>query len=203
MKLTPLAKVFIALVVLAVIGYVVYARFGDQIREWAGSPKPPVAGEGVAGSGQPGATAGVGKADFTGVAEAPADPGRGGVTGVTVANVAEGKLGRPLVVGINTWAGHAPGIVANLGLEPNPAGLYKTRYGLDVKFVLLDDPAAKLARPRVDRAALPAAAHPHDPRSGGRREGGGLTRSSQEQPQLPLPALAARRRLPLTTPGGC
>ncbi|MDY0059440.1 MAG: phosphate ABC transporter substrate-binding/OmpA family protein [Myxococcota bacterium] len=145
MKLTPLAKVFIALVVLAVIGYVVYARFGDQLREWAGSPKPPVAGSGVAGPAQPGATTGIGKADFTGVAEAPADPGRAGVTGVATANVGEGKLGRTLVVGINTWAGHAPGIVANLGLEPNPAGLYKTRYGLDVKFVLLDDPAAKLA----------------------------------------------------------
>ena len=29
-----------------------------------------------------------------------------------------GKLGRPLVVAINTWAGHAPGVVAAGALEP-------------------------------------------------------------------------------------
>ena len=34
------------------------------------------------------------------------------------ANIGEGKLGRTLVVGINTWAGHTPGIVANGGLDP-------------------------------------------------------------------------------------
>ena len=49
------------------------------------------------------------------------------------------------MVGINTWAGHAPGIVYNRGMEPNPQSLYKQKYGLDVKFVLLEDPAAKLA----------------------------------------------------------
>ncbi|HTP27137.1 MAG TPA: ABC transporter substrate-binding protein, partial [Anaeromyxobacteraceae bacterium] len=30
-------------------------------------------------------------------------------------------------------------------MDPNPQGLYRTKYGLDVKFVLLEDPAAKLA----------------------------------------------------------
>ncbi len=58
---------------------------------------------------------------------------------------AGGKLGRTLVVGINTWAGHAPGIVFNGGMEPGAASNYKKRFGLDVKFVLLEDPAAKLA----------------------------------------------------------
>ena len=49
------------------------------------------------------------------------------------------------MVAINTWAGHAPGIVFNGGLDPGPQSRYKQTYGLDVKFVLLEDPAAKLA----------------------------------------------------------
>ncbi len=48
-------------------------------------------------------------------------------------------------MGINTWAGHAPGIVFNAGLDPNAASNYRKRFGFDVKFVLLEDPAAKLA----------------------------------------------------------
>src|SRR4029078_11412883 len=56
-----------------------------------------------------------------------------------------GKLGRPLVVAINTWAGHAPGVVYNYGMEPNGNSLYRRKYNLDVKFVLIEDPAAKLA----------------------------------------------------------
>jgi NitT/TauT family transport system substrate-binding protein len=54
-------------------------------------------------------------------------------------------LSRPLVVAINTWAGHAPGIVFNGGLDPNPSSAYTRKFGLQVKFVLLEDPAAKLA----------------------------------------------------------
>ena len=57
----------------------------------------------------------------------------------------EAFINRPLVVAINTWAGHAPGIVFNGGMEPGPASEYKRRFNLDVKFVLLEDPAAKLA----------------------------------------------------------
>ncbi|MBL8950838.1 MAG: OmpA family protein, partial [Myxococcaceae bacterium] len=61
------------------------------------------------------------------------------------ATVSGGKLDRPLVVAINTWAGHAPGIVANGGLEPgSAASVYKKKYGLDVKFVLFEDPTVKL-----------------------------------------------------------
>ena len=48
-------------------------------------------------------------------------------------------------MGINTWAGHAPGIVFNAGLDANAASNYRKRFGFDVKFVLLEDPAAKLA----------------------------------------------------------
>ncbi len=86
------------------------------------------------------------KDDFDNLKGAPDDPGRGvGSTGVSTAAVGAGKLDRPLVVGINTWAGHAPGIVYNGGMEPSAGSLYKKKYGLDVKFVLLEDPAAKLA----------------------------------------------------------
>src|SRR5439155_6400360 len=77
----------------------------------------------------------------------PAAKGEVPLTGTAAKNaaVAGGKLERPLVVGINTWAGHAPGIVANGGLEPgSAASLYKKKYGLDVKFVLLEDPTVKL-----------------------------------------------------------
>ena len=59
--------------------------------------------------------------------------------------IGTGKIDRPLVVAINTWAGHAPGIVYNQGLEPNASSYYKKNFGLDVKFVLIEDPAAKLA----------------------------------------------------------
>ena len=45
-----------------------------------------------------------------------------------------GRLARKLIVGINTWAGHAPGIVANRGLSAGVKGsIYKDRYNLDVE----------------------------------------------------------------------
>lgn len=131
MRLTPLAKGFIAVVVLAVIGFATWHYKGDAIKQWAG-------GEKVSG--------GDSKADFDKLNSAPGDPGRNvGSTGVNSASVGAGKLNRPLVVGINTWAGHAPGIVFNNGMEPNGGSQYKSKYGMDVKFVLLEDPAAKLA----------------------------------------------------------
>ena len=136
MKLTPFAKLFITLVVLAVVGYAVYHYKGADVKKWAVGDKP------VATT-----TEKVGAGDFDALKNAPADPDRNaGSTGVTAATLASGgKLTRPLVVGINTWAGHAPGIVYNGGMEPNAASNYKKKFGLDVKFVLLEDPAAKLA----------------------------------------------------------
>ena len=35
MKLTPLAKAFVALVILGVIGYTGYHYYGDQLKEWS------------------------------------------------------------------------------------------------------------------------------------------------------------------------
>jgi NitT/TauT family transport system substrate-binding protein len=132
MKLTPLAKAFIGVVVLAVIGFSTWYYKGDAIKEWAGGDK-------VAGGGDS-------KGDFDKLNNAPGDPGRNiGSTGVSATSVGTGRLSRPLIVGINTWAGHAPGIVFNNGMDPNAGSQYKAKYGIDVKFVLLEDPAAKLA----------------------------------------------------------
>jgi NitT/TauT family transport system substrate-binding protein len=131
MRLTPLAKAFIAVVVLVVIGFATWHYKGDAIKNWAGGDK--VSGEDS-------------KGDFDKLKGAPADPGRNvGSTGVGSTSVGTGRLSRPLVVGINTWAGHAPGIVFNNGMDPNGGSQYKSKYGMDVKFVLLEDPAAKLA----------------------------------------------------------
>ena len=131
MRLTPLAKAFIAVVVLLVIGFATWHYKGDAIKNWAG-------GERASGEDS--------KGDFDKLKGGPGDPGRNvGSTGVSSTSVGTGRLSRPLVVGINTWAGHSPGIVFNNGMEPNGGSQYKSKYGMDVKFVLLEDPAAKLA----------------------------------------------------------
>jgi NitT/TauT family transport system substrate-binding protein len=137
MRLTPLAKLFITVVVVAVLGYAFWHYKGADVSKWAVGDR--------AASTQAADKPGVN--DFDALKNAPTDPERGtGSTGVTGTSLASGgKLTRTLVVGINTWAGHAPGVVFNNGMDPNPASLYKKKFGLDVKFVLLEDPAAKLA----------------------------------------------------------
>jgi outer membrane protein OmpA-like peptidoglycan-associated protein/ABC-type taurine transport system substrate-binding protein len=140
MKLTPFAKLFITAVIVAVVGYAFWHYKGADVRQWA------VGSDGA--STEAGATAtGDSATDFAALKNAPADPGRGsGSTGVTQTALAgSGRLGRPLVVAINTWAGHAPGIVLNGGLDASDQSGYARKYGLQVKFVLIEDPAAKLA----------------------------------------------------------
>jgi len=150
MKLTPFGKLFIALVALSVIGFVVYKRFGDEIRAWAGATKtsPTGTGTGTGGTGT-GTGTDVTKDDFAGINKDLVDAPRTGTVAVNANNGAAlggQKLNRPLKVGINTWAGHAPGIVANGGLKGgNQSSIYKKKYGLDVEFVLIEDPSAKLA----------------------------------------------------------
>ncbi len=139
MKLTPFGKLFIALVALGVIGFVGFKKYGDQLRTWSGAA-PKV-------DGPRAADADVSKADFdaanSGVTDAPRTGGLEVKAGEALGTKA---LNRTLKVGINTWAGHAPGIVANGGMKPgSPASLYKKKYGLDVEFILLEDPSAKLA----------------------------------------------------------
>lgn len=149
MRLTPFAKFFLTIVILAVVGYAVYHYKGGEVRKWA---------TGSSSATTPGASAGnnVSSNDFDALKNAPADPRRdAGSSGVQPAGLSgSGKLSRPLVVAINTWAGHAPGVVYNNGLEPNDSSLYKKKYGLDVKFVLIEDPAAKLAAFRTGNVDL-------------------------------------------------
>ena len=61
MRLTPLAKAFIAVVVLAVIGFATWHYKGDAIKNWAG-------GERASGEDS--------KGDFDKLNNAPGDPGR-------------------------------------------------------------------------------------------------------------------------------
>ena len=138
MKITPLGKVILVLLGLATI-YFGVRNFAPDLRRWALGPK--------ADQAQPKGSDQVGGGDFDALKGAAADPDRNkGAQGVSAGQLTgTGKLNRPLVVAINTWAGHAPGVVYNGGLDPGPASLYKKNFGLEVKFVLLEDPAAKLA----------------------------------------------------------
>jgi NitT/TauT family transport system substrate-binding protein len=138
MKLTPLGKVIVVLALL-VAAFFAVRRFAPGLKNWASDK---------AGVGDAAKNESVEKDDFKNLGNAPADPERGkGSEGVTpAANLGgSGKLDRPLVVAINTWAGHSPGLVFNNGMDPNSGSSYRKKYGLDVKFVLLEDPAAKLA----------------------------------------------------------
>jgi len=137
MKLTPFAKLFITVVILGVVGYAIYYYQGANVRKWA------VGDKGAAEQ----TAAPVSAQDFDALRNAPPDPSRGaGSAGVSPAALSsENKLNRQLVVAINTWAGHAPGIVFNGGLDPSSSSGYKRKFGLDVKFVLIEDPAAKFA----------------------------------------------------------
>jgi NitT/TauT family transport system substrate-binding protein len=133
MKLTPFAKIFITAVILIVLGFVTWYWAGGSIKRWATGDKT-------------GTTEDVKKEDFESLKNPINDPKYNeGSTGVTSQPIGTGKLtGRALKVGINTWAGHAPGIVYNGGLTPNANSFYKKNFGMDVEFVVLEDPAAKL-----------------------------------------------------------
>ncbi len=132
MKLTPLAKGFITVVILGVIGFSLWYWMGSSVKNWA--------------TGDTVAREDVKSEDFNALKNPISDPKyNDGSTGVNVQPIGTGKINRPLVVAINTWAGHAPGIVYNQGLEPSANSFYKRNFGLDVKFILIEDPSAKLA----------------------------------------------------------
>src|SRR4051812_43495686 len=48
-------------------------------------------------------------------------------------------IDRPLVVGLVSWPGFAGGIVANGGFQENSESTFTKRYGLPVRFVLIED----------------------------------------------------------------
>ena len=144
MRLTGFSKLFMALVILGVVGvlgwkfYLLPQQEKEKIAETSDG--------GTGGVGQSRAFGKLAKDDFSSLKNTP-DPDRKAPVNVTSGgNVGQGKLGRKLVIGINTWAGHAPGIVANLGMDGgNPASIYKQKYGLDVDFKIFEDPSVKLA----------------------------------------------------------
>src|SRR5947209_6491630 len=109
MGLTPVGKAFLALIIIAVVGFVAYKRYRGNLEQWAG--------QGEAGKVEP-----VTRDDFNRIGNSPDAP-RDGKVDVNAGNatVGGGKLNRPLRVAINTWAGHAPGLVANGGLHPGSA----------------------------------------------------------------------------------
>ena len=144
MKLTPFAKIFIALIILSVVGYVLYAK-RDSVQQWANTGQGGKSERHAVEKSEPGGSSAVGKEDFSAIGAAR-EAGKSGVTGVAKTEVGSGKLGRKLVVGINTWAGHAPGIIANAGLAGGDKNsIYLSKYGLEVEFKLLEDPQTKLA----------------------------------------------------------
>src|SRR5262245_57988933 len=128
MRLTPFAKFFITVVIIAVVGYVVYDYKGADLRKWATGDKS----GGSAPSAAPSSSE-LSPTDFSALKDAPKDPARDtGSAGVRTASLSiTGKLKRPLVVAINTWAGHAPGVVFNNGLAANSGSFYQKKFGMD------------------------------------------------------------------------
>ncbi len=116
MKLTPFAKLFITLVILGVSA--TSSGTTKAERSASGRSAGATARDGAAARPSP-------SDDFDALKNAPPDPDRrnAGSTGVSSArrSPASASSARPLVVGINTWAGHAPGIVSNGGLDPSAA----------------------------------------------------------------------------------
>src|SRR5687767_75847 len=48
-------------------------------------------------------------------------------------------LDRPLVVGVVSWPGFVGGITANKGFQENSESTFTKKYGLPVRFVLIED----------------------------------------------------------------
>lgn len=48
-------------------------------------------------------------------------------------------LDRPLIVGVVSWPGYAGGITANRGFQENAESIFTKKYGLPVRFVLIED----------------------------------------------------------------
>ena len=133
MRLTNFGKFFIFIVIAGVIAFVAWRRYGTQ-------QAASVQSQEAAGTGA-NATAGGDKDTFGRLAQ-PQDTGHD-TSGVASGTAGHGKLNRPLVVAINTWAGHAPGIVANGGLDQVASSIFAKK-GIKVSFKLIEDPSAKL-----------------------------------------------------------
>lgn len=65
----------------------------------------------------------------------------GGIFGGSSSGKADGD---PIRVGVVTWGGYAGGQYFNRGFKPNAESRFRQEYGIDVEFVLNDDPSATL-----------------------------------------------------------
>ena len=137
MKLTPFAKFFITVVIVGVLGYAVWHYKGGDIRKWAGG------GQGRHDGGH--AARRVAAPTSTRSKNAPPDPERGkgaaGVAGVPLGGGGKlaGRSSSRSTRGPATPRASSP----TAGMEPTTASRYKKTYGLDVKFVLLEDPGGQ------------------------------------------------------------
>ena len=67
--------------------------------------------------------------------------GGGGIFG---GNRSSDSDGDPIRIGVVTWGGYAGGQYFNRGFKPSAESRFKQEYGLDVEFVLNDDPTSSL-----------------------------------------------------------
>lgn len=115
MKLTPLAKAFIALVVLGVITVTIYANRESSLLRPFFSPQQP--------------------AEIQGAGAKPSTPGAPPVAALT---------GRPrIVIGVNDFGGAYPALVANDGPTAGPGSLF-SKAGLEVEVKLVRGSKARL-----------------------------------------------------------
>src|SRR4051812_50066107 len=101
MRLTPFAKAFVTIVILAVIGYAAWHYKGHELRKWATGSDKTATATGTADN----------SADFNALKNAPADPGRdaGSNGGQAVGLTGRGRINRTPGVPIKHWAGPPPG----------------------------------------------------------------------------------------------
>jgi len=126
MKLTPLGKIFLALVILATVGFVAWRRYGQATTHGGAGPSEP---------SKPGL---VQAAASDGAAVAPPQ----GTPAAAGANARKGS--KRIVVGVNDFGGAYPGLVANDGAEPGPRSRF-TAAGLDVEIRLIRGSKERLA----------------------------------------------------------
>jgi NitT/TauT family transport system substrate-binding protein len=113
MRLTPLSKAFVAIVILGVIGYTGWHYWGGK--HW---------GEGGTGTSGGGGGDDKAKPPKTADGEKPA------------AAPAKRRSPKTIVIGVNDFGGAYPGVVANDGASPGPKSRF-TAAGLDVEIRLI------------------------------------------------------------------
>ncbi len=135
MRLTPLSKFFITLVILGGLGYTGWHYYHRGAFKSLGFAPGAAVGAGAAGDGGVAAEPGPsGKAD-------PAVT-KGGKSGAPTEG-AHGDRGKRIVVGVNDFGGAYPGIVANDGALPGPRSIFKQK-GLEVEIKLIKGSAERL-----------------------------------------------------------